>query len=198
MPSLSLVLLLAASGAAEWTPAKQKASDWIDAQEERWQGASTRIWELAELALKEQESARILRDLLVAEGFTMETGVSQMPTAFVAEYGSGRPLVGILAEYDALPGLSQKASVRREPRVAGGGGHGCGHNLFGVASVAAALGVKQAIDAGVAGTVRLYGTPAEEQGLGKIFMVRDGLFDDLDACLAWHPNDANEVNLQPS
>ena len=111
-----------------------------------------------------------------------------MPTAFVASYGSGRPIVGILAEYDALPGVGNAPVPRREPRGDGvASGHGCGHNLFGAASVAAALAVKRVLaEHDVPGTVRLYGTPAEETLVGKVYMAREGLFDDLDAALEWH------------
>jgi aminobenzoyl-glutamate utilization protein B len=112
-----------------------------------------------------------------------------MPTAFVASYGEGRPVIGILGEYDALPGISQKAQPEREPVVPGGAGHGCGHNLFGAASLGAALAVKEQIEAGtLKGTVRFYGTPAEEAVGGKVYMVREGLFDDVDAVVVWHPD----------
>ena len=181
------------------SPEKTTAAAWVDEQALRLEAVSTSIWELAELALKEHESSRLLASLLEESGFSVRRGVSDMPTAFVAEWGSGRPVIGILAEFDALPGLSQTVTAQREARLEGGGGHGCGHNLFGTASTAAAVAMKTAMERhGLEGTVRLYGTPAEEQGIGKIFMVRDGLFDDVDACLSWHPDNENKVRLQPS
>ena len=126
----------------------------------------------------------------------MERGVAGMPTAFVATYGSGRPVIGIMGEYDALPGISQKASPVKEPLQAGAGGHGCGHNLFGAASLGAAIAIKEQIAAGkLKGTVRFYGTPAEENYGGKIYMARDGLFDGLDAVLAWHPGDETQADM---
>jgi aminobenzoyl-glutamate utilization protein B len=129
-------------------------------------------------------------DLLRANGFTIETGVSGMPTAFVASYGSGRPIIGILAEYDALPGLSQEAVPERKERAGASAGHGCGHSVFGTASTAAAIAVSKTMaSGGVKGTVRLYGTPAEETGIGKTYMLRDGLFKDDDVILAWHAAD---------
>jgi aminobenzoyl-glutamate utilization protein B len=119
-----------------------------------------------------------------------------MPTAFVASYGSGAPIIGVLGEYDALPGLSQKASPQKDPLTPGAPGHGCGHNLLGAASLGAAVTVKQLIAAGdLHGTIRFYGTPAEEAGGGKVYMVREGLFRDLDACLGWHPGDRTEADM---
>jgi aminobenzoyl-glutamate utilization protein B len=127
-------------------------------------------------------------------GFEVRTGVSGMPTAFVASYGSGRPVIGILAEYDALPGLSQKVSPQREPEQEGGAGHACGHSGLGAAALGAALAAKEAmVKHGLAGTLRLYGTPAEETLIGKVYMTLDGQFDDLDVCLHWHPATKNEA-----
>ena len=194
-----LLLLVTPLSATDWTPAKKTAAAAVDKNAEIIHQASQKIWELAEIALKEHESAKILADILEKNGFKVERGVSQMPTAWVAEYGSGKPVVAYLAEYDALPGLSQKATSNREARVPGAGGHGCGHSLFGAGSVAGALALKEAMDKhGLKGTVRVYGTPAEEQGIGKVFMVRDGLFNDVDACLSWHPSNKNQVKTQPS
>jgi aminobenzoyl-glutamate utilization protein B len=125
-------------------------------------------------------------------GFKIERGVAQIPTAFIATYGSGKPVIGILGEYDALPGLSQQAVPYRRPRRAAGYGHGCGHHLFGVASVSAAIAIAEQIKAGqIRGTVRFYGCPAEEGGSAKVFMVRAGLFHDCDAVLHWHPSSEN-------
>ena len=144
----------------------------------------------AETALRETRSSKALADHAEQQGFRVECGVAGMPTAFVASYGEGRPVIGILGEYDALPGISQKAQPTREPLEAGAPGHGCGHNLFGAASLGAAMAVKELIAAGkLKGTVRFYGTPAEESVGGKLYMVREGLFQDVDAVLAWHPAD---------
>lgn len=153
------------------------------------------IWEYAELSLQEERSAALYCKVLESEGFRVEKGICGIPTAFSASYGSGRPVIGILAEYDALSGLSQKAgSVEREELVPGGCGHGCGHNLLGAGAFAAALGVKAYLEAAKQpGTVVLYGCPGEEGGAAKAFMARDGLWYGLDAALTWHPEDTNEV-----
>lgn len=181
------------------TDAKVTASAAVDAGAAALGEASHAIWEHAELALREGASSKLLADLLEADGFKVERGVSQMDTAWVASFGSGEPVVAFLAEFDALPGLSQTLSASREPRIDGAGGHGCGHNLFGVGSVGAGIALKSAMERHqLPGTVRVYGTPAEEQGIGKVWMVRDGRFDDVDACLSWHPSNTNEVSLTPS
>lgn len=198
---LGLLVLPAtfAADSGEWTPAKRTAAAWVDENGDRIVGVSQRIWDLAEIALKETESSGLLAQVLREAGFEVETGVAEMPTAFVASYGSGAPVVALLAEFDALPGLSQKVTSEVAPRVPGAAGHGCGHNLFGAATVGGALALKAAMDQhNLEGTLRVYGTPAEEQGIGKVFMVRDGLFDDVDVCLDWHPANENRVRLQPS
>ena len=163
---------------------------WLDSNQGRLSEISRQLWEFAEPALKENRSAALLVDILKREGFTVEEGVAGMPTAFVASFGSGKPMIGILAEYDALPGLSQKAAARREAVTPGAAGHGCGHNLFGAASVGAALALKQTLaDSRLPGTIRLYGCPAEETVVGKTRMARAGLFADLAAAVVWHPAD---------
>jgi aminobenzoyl-glutamate utilization protein B len=157
------------------------------------------LWKYSEIALAETRSAAYLADILEAEGFRVTRGVAGMPTAFVAEWGSGSPVVGVLAEYDALPNIGNEAVPRREARADGTlHGHGCGHNLFGSASVAAAIALKRTLDAQrIPGTVRLFGTPAEETLVGKVFMARDGLFDGLDGVVEWHPAQTTEVNNNP-
>lgn len=183
----------------ERTPAKASIQSTVEQHAGAWVEASREIWGHAELALKEHRSSARLAELLEAEGFALERGVAGMETAFVASFGSGRPVVAYLAEFDALPGLSQAVAPAPEAIEAGANGHGCGHNLFGVGSAGAGIALKRAMEQhGLPGTVRVYGTPAEEHGVGKVFMVRDGLFDDVDACLSWHPSDENEVSLQPS
>jgi aminobenzoyl-glutamate utilization protein B len=138
-----------------------------------------------------------LADYAEQQGFKVGRGVAGMPTAFVASYGEGRPIIGIMGEYDALPGLSQKAVPSREILTEGAPGHGCGHNLFGAASLGAAVAIKEAIAAGqLAGTIRFYGTPAEESVGGKVYMVRAGLFKDVDVALAWHPDTENRPDTQ--
>lgn len=153
------------------------------------------IWEYAELSLQEERSCAKYCEVLEQEGFAVEKGVCGIPTAFSAAYGSGKPVIGLLAEYDALSGLSQKAgSLTREETCPGGNGHGCGHNLLGAGAFAAALGVKAWLQtSGNEGTVVLYGCPGEEGGAAKAFMARDELWRGLDAALTWHPDDTNEV-----
>lgn len=183
----------------QWTEAKRTAAKQVEADADDLGEASRVIWGYAELALREQRSSAILARMLEEGGFEVQRGVSQMPTAFVASYGSGEPVVAFLAEFDALPGLSQQVRPFESPLEAGAGGHGCGHNLFGVGSVGAGIALRAAMEEhGLPGTVRVYGTPAEEQGIGKVWMVRDGLFDDVDACLSWHPSNENVVSMQPS
>jgi aminobenzoyl-glutamate utilization protein B len=160
---------------------------------------SDKIWAYAETALKEFKSSKELADYAEAQGFKVTRGVSAMPTAFTAEYGSGKPIIGILGEYDALPGISQKAQATQDPLVEGAAGHGCGHNLFGAGSMGAAVAIKELIQQGkLKGTIRFYGTPAEEAVGGKIYMVRDGLFNDVDVCLDWHPDKVTGANTQSS
>ena len=167
----------------------------IDRQRQHWDDVSRRIWGFHELGFQETQSSELLQQQLKDAGFEVKTGVSGMPTAFVATSGSGKPVIGILAEFDALPGLSQDTVPFRKPLEAQAPGHGCGHNLFGTASVAAAIAVRQWMEkTGQSGTIRLYGTPAEEGGDGKVYMVRDGLLADVDVVLAWHPSDDNDAS----
>ena len=157
------------------------------------------IWAFAEMGYLETRSSHRLRTYLSASGFEVQSGVAEIPTAFVATYGEGRPVIGILAEFDALPGLSQAAKPFREPVAEGLPGHACGHHLFGAASAAAGVAVARWLSAtGTSGTVRVYGTPAEEGGSGKVYMVRAGLFDDIDVVLHWHPADRNEASAASS
>jgi aminobenzoyl-glutamate utilization protein B len=150
---------------------------------------SDAIWGYAETALRELKSSKELADYAEKQGFKVTRGVAQMPTAFIAEYGSGKPVIGIMGEYDALPGISQKAQPTKEALQSGAGGHGCGHNLFGAGSLGAAVAIKELIQQGkLKGTIRFYGTPAEESVGGKIYMARDGLFNGVDVCLDWHPD----------
>lgn len=181
------------------TKKKEAATTAIEKRRTELIALSDQIWTFAETALRETKSSRILADYAEQNGFKIERGVSGMPTAFVATYGEGNPIIGILGEYDALPGISQKASPEKEALEPGGAGHGCGHNLFGAASLGAALAIKELIAEGkLKGTIRFYGTPAEESVGGKVYMARDGLFDDLDVCLAWHPDSETRADTQSS
>jgi len=160
---------------------------------------SDKIWAYAEIAMREKQSSKLLADYAEAQGLKVTRGVAKIPTAFIAEYGSGKPIIGILGEFDALPGLSQKAQPTKEPLNAGKPGHGCGHNLFGAGSLGAAVAIKELIAAGkLKGTIRFYGTPAEEDLAGKVWMAQDGLFNDLDVCLDWHPDSENKAGMQSS
>lgn len=181
------------------SPLKESLIQSVTLHETELVKASDAIWSYAETALKEHKSSKALADLAEKNGFRVTRGVSQMPTAFIAEYGSGKPVIGILGEYDALPGISQKASSTKEALEPGAGGHGCGHNLFGAGSLGAAIAIKEQIEKGkLRGTIRFYGTPAEESVGGKIYMVRDGLFSDLDVCFDWHPDQEIAASTQSS
>lgn len=173
---------------------KTQTATSIQAGYEKYKSAELRIWNLAEVGFKEKGSTVVLQDLLRENGFTVEAGVAGMPTAFVATYGSGSPVIGILAEFDALPGISQDSSAVKTTVPTLSAGHGCGHHLFGVGSVAAAVSIKELLASGkIKGTVKLFGSPAEEGGGGKVYMVREGLFKDVDIALHWHPGADNGV-----
>jgi aminobenzoyl-glutamate utilization protein B len=171
----------------------------VETQSEQLINISDTIWAAAEVAFQEKVSSKTLIEYAKANGFEVEEGVAETPTAFVATYGSGKPVIGILGEFDALPGLSQKATPEKLPLNKGSAGHGCGHNLFGTASLGAAVAIKNLIAEGkLKGTIKFFGTPAEEKFFGKLWMARAGLFDDLDACVDWHPADHTEADVQSS
>lgn len=160
---------------------------------------SDEIWALAETAFEENKSAKILADYAEEQGFTVERGVAEMPTAFVATYGSGRPVISVLGEFDALPGLSQKTTPDKNPLYEGAAGHGCGHNMFGAGSLGAAIAIKELIESGkISGTVKFFGTPSEEKYFGKIWMVNAGLWDDVDVNISWHPSAEIKADVQSS
>ncbi len=162
-------------------------------------GISKQIWDFAELGYQEEKSSALLEEQLRKEGFDVKTGVAGIPTAFVATYGSGKPVIGILGEYDALPGLATEAKPEFTPIAGQKGGHGCGHNLFGTASVAAATEIKDWLKkSGHSGTIKIYGCPAEEGGSAKVYMVREGLFNDVDVALHWHPGAQNAADAGTS
>ncbi len=174
---------------------KQNAITYIHEKAPLIARVADEIWDYAELSLQEERSARLYCEVLSQEDFSVEKNICNISTAFTASYGSGRPVIGILAEYDALSGLSQVGgSLVREERTPGGTGHGCGHNLLGAGAFAAALGIKNWLEtSGKPGTVILFGCPGEEGGASKSFMARDGVWSKLDAALTWHPEDVNEV-----
>ena len=183
------LLMLSGLALADTDSSKVQVVESIDSQSGQLIELSDQIWAFAETALREYQSSAVLADYAQAQGFEVTRGVAGLPTAFTARYGSGKPVIGIMGEYDALPGISQQALPVKTPLVEGAAGHGCGHNLFGAASLGAAVAIKQLIaDGSLQGTVVFFGTPAEESVGGKVYMVREGLFDDVDIALAWHPD----------
>lgn len=199
---LAMLLIFALSGPISIAGQSPEASSsdhkqivaLVNRNAPQYQRVSKQIWDYAELGYHEQKSSALLQQQLRAAGFNVETPMPDMPTAFVASYGSGQPVIGILGEFDALPGLSQEASPERKPVVDAGPGHGCGHNLLGSAAALAAVSLKQHMESNhIQGTLRFYGTPAEEGGSGKVYMLRAGLFKDVDVVLHWHPAAANGV-----
>lgn len=168
----------------------------INGKHDQYKDIALQIWNYAEVGYKEVKSSTLLQKTLSENGFEVQAGVAGIPTAFVATYGSGKPVIGILAEYDALPGLSQQATPDKKPAEGKTAGHGCGHHLFGTASVAAGIELQKLLAAKkISGTIKVFGCPAEEGGSGKVYMVREGLFNDVDAVIHWHPNDENSVTM---
>jgi len=196
---LGLFIPLLLPGGARWPKEKLAVSNWIDSHRTPLITLSDAIWEAAETALSEHRSAAAIIALLEGEGFSVQKGVGEMETAFIATFGQGSPVIGILAEYDALPGISQKVQTEKEPLRPGAPGHGCGHNLFGAASTGAALAVKEImIRFRIPGTIVLFGCPAEETVVGKTYMAREGTFSGLDAAIAWHPGTRNAISTNSS
>ncbi len=170
----------------------------VDKYRQQAERTALQIWDFAEVGYQETKSSALLQQQLRDAGFTVQANVAGMPTAFVASYGSGKPVIGILAEFDALPGITQEAKPERVP-AGKEAGHACGHHLFGTASTFAAIAVKDWIAQGKQpGTIRVYGTPAEEGGAGKVYMVREGLFKDVDVVLHWHASDRNDASHSTS
>ena len=158
---------------------------------------SDAIWAAAETAFEETESSKILADYAEKNGLKVERGVADIPTAFTATYGSGKPVISILGEFDALPGISQKTQPEKEPYEEGAAGHGCGHNMFGTSSLGAAIAIKELMEAGkIKGTIKFLGTPAEEKFFAKVWMVEAGLWNDVDVNLSWHPSAGIEADVQ--
>lgn len=175
---------------------KESAWRWIDENRNRIIEISDKIWGYAELGLMEYKSSKLLADELERHGFKVEKGVAGMPTAFVASWGEGHPIIGVMGEYDALPGLSQEPVPYKKPVIEGAPGHGCGHNIHGTSGVAGSIAIKETMErVGIKGTIKFFGTPAEENYDGKVFMVRAGLFEGVDACLSHHPSQINAARL---
>lgn len=175
---------------------KTQAISDIQSQYETYKKTALQIWDYSELGYKEQKSSALLQSLLKENGFTVQAGVAEIPTAFVATYGTGSPVIGILGEFDALPGLSQQAVPEKSPAAGRTSGHACGHHLFGTASVAAGIEIKKLMaEKKLTGTIKVFGCPAEEGGSGKVYMVRAGLFNDVDIVVHWHPGDANSITM---
>ena len=197
--TLLLIGLLASfpAVAQKMTAAKKAVVQSVENHQAELIAISDSIWAMAETAFQETGSSDLLADYAEANGFEVERGVAGIPTAFVATYGSGSPVISVLGEYDALPGISQKAQPTKESLNAGAAGHGCGHNLFGTASLASAIAIKELIAAGkLKGTVKFLGTPAEEKFFAKIWMVREGLWDGVDVNVSWHPAAQTEADVQ--
>lgn len=174
---------------------KRQAMTSLDEDKEKYAEIAHEIWELAELGYLEEKSSALLQKTLKEAGFNVQAGVADIPTAFVGSFGAGKPVIGILAEFDALPGLSQEAVPYKSKRAGCTAGHACGHHLFGTASVASAIAIKEWLENnGTSGTIQLFGTPAEEGGSGKVYMARAGLFDNVDAMLNWHPGSGNNAS----
>ncbi len=192
--AIALLSALAAAQATAADASSRMVDSAIGSAANNYSAIARDIWEYAEVGYQEVKSSARLRGALEAAGFAVETGLADIPTSFVASYGKGEPVIGILAEFDALPGVSQMDVPERMPVPGGNAGHACGHHLFGTGSVAAAITVKEWLeDTGSQGTIRLYGTPAEEGGSGKVYMVRAGLFDDVDTVIHWHASDRNSA-----
>ncbi|MBV7258410.1 amidohydrolase [Erythrobacter crassostreae] len=173
--------------------------EFVNADADRTARVAQQLWELAELGYLETETSALLQSELSGEGFRIEQGIADIPTAFLAEWGEGGPVIAIMAEMDALPGINQSASPLREIVEGKNAGHACGHNLFGAGSLVAAIAIKKWLEeTGTPGRIRFYGTPAEEGGSGKVYMTRAGMFDDVDVAIHWHADDENSAAAQTS
>jgi aminobenzoyl-glutamate utilization protein B len=193
---ISAAFTLRAQPKADVNNLKMESTKEIDGNVAAYKKIALQIWDYAEVGYKEVKSSALHQQTLKDNGFDVKAGVADIPTAFVATYGSGKPVIGILAEFDALPGMSQEASPDKKAIPGQHAGHACGHHLFGTASVAAGIAIKKLIEEKkLTGTIRVYGCPAEEGGSGKVYMVRAGLFNDVDAVIHWHPGDANQVTM---
>jgi aminobenzoyl-glutamate utilization protein B len=178
---------------------KDRVWNWIEENKQEFIDVADEVWKFAEIGLVETESSKLIAKKLEEHGFKVNLGVAGMPTAIYATWGDGEPILGFQGEYDALPGISNKVKPEKDPLVKGAPGHGCGHNIHGATALACAIALRYLMeDEGVQGTIKFYGTPAEENYGGKVFMVREGLYDDLDACLSHHPSSMNTARLSSS
>jgi len=194
LPGVALAALFSAGASGQQSAAHRQIKELVDRHSVKYVETSKAIWGFAEVGYREEKSSSLLQRGLKEAGFRVEAGVADEPTAFVATYGQGRPVIGIMGEFDALPGLSQAVKPDRGPVVESAPGHGCGHNLLGAGAALAAVALKEYMEGNhVAGTLRYYGTPAEEGGSGKVYMIRAGLFQDVDVVLHWHPDNHNAV-----
>lgn len=201
MTRISFLFLILSTSllSAQFAETEQKVVNELDAKADSYFQIAKKIWDYAEVGYQEHKSSSLLQETLKKEGFSIEAGVGGMPTAFIASYGEGHPIIGVLGEFDALPGITQTSSSAREERTDVEAGHACGHHLFGAGSAAAAIAVKNWMkENNTKGTIRFYGTPAEEGGAGKVYFVRAGSFDDVDAVLHWHPANRNAANAASS
>ena len=195
----SIVAAITALFAISATADEANTIDFVDSRYDATASLARQIWEYAEVGYQEEKSSALLQDTLRAEGFEIQAGVADIPTAFIATYGETGPVFGILAEFDALPGINQDSIPERKLIEDKGAGHACGHNLFGAGSIGAAIAIKHWLDeTGNPGTIRVYGTPAEEGGSGKVYMVRAGLFEDVEIVLHWHADDENSAKARTS
>lgn len=194
---LVLVLFTFSASAQKMSKNKKAVIESVEKHKAELIKISDAIWAAAETAFEESESSKILADYAEKNGLKVERGVANIPTAFTATYGSGKPVISILGEFDALPGISQKASPVKEPYEEGAAGHGCGHNMFGTSSLAGAIAIKELMEAGkLKGTIKFLGTPAEEKFFAKVWMVEAGLWNDVDVNLSWHPSADIEADVQ--
>jgi aminobenzoyl-glutamate utilization protein B len=199
LPILILILSIGSINAQSVNKLKKELLNSIEQKSDELITMSDNIWHAAEVAFREEKSAEYLIEYAKQNGFDVDSDLAGMPTAFTATYGEGSPVIGIIGEFDALPGLSQTNVPYKKELTEGGAGHGCGHNLFGTASLGAAVAIKELIEKGsLKGTVKYYGTPAEEKFFGKLWMIREGVFDNVDVVMDWHPADKTEANVQPS
>ena len=199
LPILILILSIGSINAQSVNKLKKELLNSIEKKSDELITMSDNIWHVAEVAFREEKSAEYLIEYAKQNGFDVDSDLAGMPTAFTATYGEGSPVIGIIGEFDALPGLSQTNVPYKKELTEGGAGHGCGHNLFGTASLGAAVAIKELIEKGsLKGTVKYFGTPAEEKFFGKLWMIREGVFDNVDVVMDWHPADKTEANVQPS
>ena len=199
LPILILILSYGSINAQSVNKLKKELLNSIEEKSGELITMSDNIWHAAEVAFREEKSAEYLINYAKQNGFDVDSDLAGMPTAFTATYGEGSPVIGIIGEFDALPGLSQTTAPYKNELTEGGAGHGCGHNLFGTASLGAAVAIKELIEKGsLKGTVKYFGTPAEEKFFGKLWMIREGVFDNVDVVMDWHPADKTEANVQPS